>query len=112
MYSREQYNDAICAPVIVHFTNSFFVQRPWVTGKKNRHPFSEIWEQYKNKSLWAGDEAITKKASLRCTIEQYIQKMPRQLVVSVMGALYCYIKPVKYLIRRKRCIGTKTMTLL
>ena len=97
MYSQSEYAEAVNNPTIVHFTNSFLVDRPWIEGSKKKHRFSELWKDYQNKTVWRGKLLKGKRASFRAAMEAVISVMPRKVVVPVMGFIYCYIKPLRYL---------------
>lgn len=54
-YSKEEVNDAIIKPSIIHFTEGFY-NRPWI--KNSKHPLYSTFHKYRDMTLW-------KDASLR-----------------------------------------------
>ncbi len=99
MYKEDEYCNAKNRPVIIHFTNSFMVDRPWMIDSNMLHPFSKLWMSYKEKSLWKDKPLYRKKRGTRGMIESILHRLPRKIVILVMGFIFCYIKPLKYQIR-------------
>lgn len=104
MYSEEEYEEAVENPTIIHFTNSFMVDRPWIKDSKKPHRFSGLWREYQDKTVWRGELLNRKKASFRTAMESVARVVSRKVVVPVMGFFYCYIKPLKYLSKRVRIL--------
>lgn len=49
-YRREEVEEGLADPTIVHFTNSFASERPWVKGCE--HKFVNEWREYKDRTEW------------------------------------------------------------
>lgn len=64
-YSKEDVNDAIIKPSIIHFTEGFY-NRPWI--KNSKHPFSSTFHKYRNLTLW-------KDVSLRPDKRSFVVKI-------------------------------------
>lgn len=54
-YAEKEVIDAMNNPAIIHFTNSFVSERPWVNGSK--HKYLEKWIKYKEKTEWKNSES-------------------------------------------------------
>ena len=102
MYTKKEYEEAIENPVVIHYTNSFIVDRPWVCESKYPHIFAGLWVHYKSKSLWKNWEPVKtwKNMNIRRLIENILHCLPRKIVIYFMGIIYCYLKPLKYMKKR------------
>lgn len=49
-YDKRQYDTAKAAPVIVHATNHFLIDRPWLKG--SNHPYAGQWLRYYELTKW------------------------------------------------------------
>lgn len=78
-YSDDQLKYAAKHPVFIHFTEGNF-QRPWVIGCK--HPMRDIWETYKEKTVWRNVEMIKDTRSVKLKLLAW---MRLNLPLGVMG---------------------------
>ena len=101
MYKESEYLEAIENPAIIHFSAGFMVDRPWIYPVKHEHPFHNEWMKYYNKSEWKDEFLIRRNGGLRSAIEGIIRKLPRPFVIGCMSIVYCYFKPLKYLMKSK-----------
>lgn len=94
-YTKEEWNEAVSKPAIVHFTTSFLSIRPWFEGSK--HPYAAKWKEIHGRTLWR-DESYRelKSREKRDKKENLYRKLPKGLAVKVAGFLHAYIKPVVY----------------
>lgn len=95
-YSKNEWEDALANPVIIHFTTSFLSIRPWYKGSK--HPYADEWMEYHQKSPWYSlgyrkykDE---KKHQNKVKLFNFFS---RTIGIRIAGVLHCYIKPIIYL---------------
>jgi lipopolysaccharide biosynthesis glycosyltransferase len=93
-YSKEEYEEAIKDPIIVHFTSCFISgTRPW--NKKNNHVFREEFLHYrdmtswKNAPLWDDDRKFTKKA-----MTVICNTMPLPLVLTLISVVHSKLYPM------------------
>lgn len=97
-YSKEEWEDAIKAPVVIHFTTSFLSIRPWYKGSK--HPYADLWKEYHNKSPWCtNDFRELKNRKSRDRKEQLYRKLPQKIALHMAGFLHAYIKPIAYYLK-------------
>ncbi len=50
VYSKEEVADGIYNPSIIHFTNSFASERPWIEGCEHR--YASEWRQIRKQTEW------------------------------------------------------------
>ncbi len=101
-YSKEEYTDAINAPVIVHFTTCFLDGlRPWIVG--NKHPLLQRFLEYKARSPWADVPlAADNRSSLIKLRTKLIRHCPRFILCSVASVLHGVIIPNRNYKKMKR----------
>jgi lipopolysaccharide biosynthesis glycosyltransferase len=97
MYEADEYIMCREKPVIVHYTNNFLYNRPWQVYKKRRHLFHDEWIRCECclKKYKEYHRNFLSKQSVRKVVEQVICLLPKRLVLPIMGAMYCYIKPIE-----------------
>lgn len=94
-YTKQEWQEAIKNPVIIHFTTSFLSIRPWY--EESRHPYAELWKQIHGKSPWKNKLYHISEKSVKK--EQLYHRLPREIVVYGAGILHAYIKPILYSIK-------------
>ncbi|MFT8749370.1 glycosyltransferase family 8 protein [Liquorilactobacillus nagelii] len=89
-YSKNQIQNAVKNPCIVHFTSTFLDNRPWQNGSE--HPLKKIWiEEAKlcgveiKKEKFGGKKPVLKKI---------FHVFPRNVSVFLFGLLQAYIRPI------------------
>lgn len=95
-FSRQEIQEAIEHPVIIHFTTSFLSERPWVKGCTHR--YVNKWLEYKSLSPWT-DTLLWEPKKAKGISGLYIRlsrKLPRKALVSLSGLLHAYGKPIVY----------------
>lgn len=101
-YSREEFEDAVKYPVLVHFTTCFLDGlRPWIKG--NRHPYLGEFLKYKEMSPWA-DMPLQEdnRSSLKKSISSFVRRAPRWFICEVASLLHGVIVPEQNRIRMKK----------
>lgn len=93
-YSKEEIQEAITNPVIIHFTTSFLSKRAWLQGSE--HPYTKRWLEYKSISPWK-DEPLreyTNSKKLKDIYVKIYKMLPLSLSVRISGLLQAYGRPV------------------
>ncbi len=101
-YSKEEYEQAVKNPGLVHFTTCFLDGlRPWIKG--NQHPYLQQFLEYKGMSPWKDVPLQEDKRSglvkLRTAV---IRKAPRFALCEVASILHGVIIPEKNYRRMKQ----------
>lgn len=97
-YSKEEWQDAVNNPVVIHFTTSFLSIRPWYEGSK--HPYAKEWKRIHDLTPWSDKPyRELRNRDKRDKKEQLYRKLPRGFAVRVAGFLHAYVKPMVYKIR-------------
>lgn len=93
-YKKEQVEESVKNPTIIHFTTSFLSKRPWVEGCK--HMYAYEWIKYKNISPWK-DAALWKenRPGWKLAGAKVINTLPRSVAIRVSGLLQAYWRPLK-----------------
>lgn len=105
--TREEYDDAINDPIVVHFTPVFISgTRPWQT--KDSHPYTKEYRFYKSISEWKDepyrqdDRKIPKKMmTVLCRI------CPRKLMIYILSYLHAVWYPKMRIRIRKKNIDKR-----
>lgn len=94
-YSKDQIQEAVENPVIVHFTTSFMSKRVWIQG--SRHQYSREWMMYRNMSPWR-DRPLLKdnRSCLKRGCLYTLNHMPRWLVIRLAAIIQIYGRPIFY----------------
>lgn len=92
-YTREQIEEAVSNPVIIHFTTSFLSRRPWVEGCQ--HKYVDEWIKYKKKSPWAEEKEwkFRNPKGLKGVYIALIKRVPRKAMIYISGLLQAYGRP-------------------
>lgn len=93
-YSDNEIDEAINNPVIIHFTNGFFVKgRPWIEG--NEHPYRKLFLKYRELTPWAHEPLFQGKANLKQKLVLFVVKvLPQRLMCSIVGWVYNVWRPI------------------
>lgn len=97
-YSKEEWQEAVNKPAVVHFTTSFLSVRPWYEG--SRHPYAVLWKEYHDKCPWKEEPfRVLKNRESRDKKERIYRKLPKWLAIHGAGILHAYVKPIVYLLK-------------
>lgn len=94
-YSKDEYNQAVKNPGLVHFTTCFLDGlRPWIQG--NQHPYLKQFLAYKEISPWKDiplqEDQRSSLIKLRTNL---IKKAPRTVLYEVASILHGIVIPEK-----------------
>ncbi|MBR4085137.1 MAG: glycosyltransferase family 8 protein [Lachnospiraceae bacterium] len=91
-YTKEDIQEAVKKPVMIHLTNSFLLtNRAW--HENSNHPEKELYEKYKEKTPWKEEPGFKDTRNVKDKIIQVIvDVLPRPIVLSVASVLYNYIR--------------------
>lgn len=91
-YTEEQVNEAIAAPLVIHFTTSFLSKRAWMKGCEHRYVGD--WLKYKKMSPWK-DEPLwdDNRPKWKQTGVKVLMRMPRGIAVRIAGLMQIYGRP-------------------
>ena len=90
--SKDEVEAAISHPMIIHFTGNYRYTRPWF--ENSNHPYTDYFNQYKSVSPWSDMRPIVpNKLKGEIAIANKIRILPDCISVSILGLLYCYIRP-------------------
>ena len=94
-YSKEEYEQAVRNPGLVHFTTCFLDGlRPWI--KNNQHPYLEKFLHYKSLSLWK-DVPLQEdnRGALKKMRTRMIRRAPRKPLFAVASVLHGVVIPTE-----------------
>lgn len=105
-YSKEEFEEGILNPTVVHFTSCFMSEtRPWY--KKDNHPYRNEFLKYRNmtnwreEQLWDDNKFTTRKAlSVVCSF------LPRPITFLLIRLLHSKVYPLMRSLKHK---GMRTM---
>lgn len=87
IYTESIIQKAVANPVIIHFTSSFFDDRPWILGAE--HPYLSTWLSELDKS-----ELTMKIIEKKNPVKKLFKKLPRGIAVALFGVLQAYLRPL------------------
>ena len=92
-YTRQQIEQAVASPVIIHFTTSFLSLRPWV--ENSRHRYKEQFLYYRSLSPWKDMPLWKDNANgLKKACVKVYKCVPRKWPVAFSGFLHARVVPV------------------
>ncbi|MCL2052429.1 MAG: glycosyltransferase family 8 protein [Lachnospiraceae bacterium] len=97
-YSKKEWEEALNAPSIIHFTTSFLSIRPWHEGSK--HFYADCWKKYHGLSGWG--EFKPRKLGGRFKrdfLEKGYKLLPNGLAARIAGFFHAHVKPALFKIR-------------
>ena len=93
-YTKQQVQEAVDHPVLIHFTTSFLSRRPWVEGCE--HKYVGEWLKYKAMSPWAAEGLWKDNSSSKKRLGMYGYKiLPPKIALFVVSLLQVYGRPLK-----------------
>ncbi|MBO5342422.1 MAG: glycosyltransferase family 8 protein [Lachnospiraceae bacterium] len=85
-YTKEELKEETESGVILHFLR-FNGEFPWM--KNSTHPYAEIYDMYKLKSLWKDEQKLEKDKNLLYVIERILYKiLPRTVFLFIFKFLH------------------------
>lgn len=96
-YSKQEWEEAVAHPAVIHFTTSFLSIRPWFAG--SRHPYAKRWSECHARTPWK--DSPPREMPGRTMHERHVRlyhALPRWLAVRIAGFLHAYVKPIAYLL--------------
>lgn len=92
-YSKEEFEEDLKDPIIVHFTTCFYSgTRPWF--KKDNHIYRKEFLEYRNRTLWKDDELWTDNTPILKKIMTVICRiMPKKLTFSIIHVFHAKVYP-------------------
>ncbi len=100
-YSKEETENALKHPAIVHFTTNIFMPiRPWVKGCP--HPYMAKYLEYRNKTPWK-DEPLWENQTpkLRKLYYDFFHAMPRPVAIWITRIIYVYLIPLRHRYKKR-----------
>lgn len=99
---KEEYQEALSKPVIVHFTTCvFFINRPW--NSFCNHPLTEKYQNIRSITPWGKYSLrrtqVTGKVSLEMKL---IGLLPKKISEMFFGIIHAYCKPTIQYFTKKR----------
>lgn len=101
IYSREEAEKAYKSPVVVHFTNNFFMPiRPWMQNCS--HPYGQKWLQYRERTPWGENELWRdSRSGLAKAYTTFCHMIPKPIVIVISRMIQSYLFPLWHSIKRK-----------
>lgn len=93
-YMKEEIQEAVDNPVIIHFTTSFLSERPWVIG--SQHRCAEKWLAYKKKCPWKDRPYWKKKKGIMSMYLKLCDILPRKIIIWISSLLQVYARTLYY----------------
>lgn len=96
-YTKKEWQEAVKAPAVVHFTTSFLSIRPWY--EESKHPYAKEWKRIHGLTPWKKEAYRELKNRDKIEKKQkYFDTIPRCITVRIAGGLHAYIKPIVYFV--------------
>lgn len=94
-YKKDELEDAVKNPTIIHYTTNMVVVRPWFSNTD--HPYADEFRKYMAMSVWKDKKLglmvfTTKEAK----VINVIMKLPKFIAYRVLGFIHAELKP-KYI---------------
>lgn len=91
-YTKEQIQEAVTNPIIIHLTNTFMLSnRAWFEGSK--HPRTKEYLMYKDLTPWKDELGFQDKRSIKQRFIQFlVDLLPKQIVLRIASLLYNTIR--------------------
>ncbi len=102
VYSREEVEKACKSPVVVHFTNNFFMPiRPWM--QNCNHPYGQKWLQYREKTPWRETELWRdSRPGFAKAYTVFCHAIPNPVAIVISRVIQSYLFPLWHRYKRKR----------
>lgn len=112
VYPEEEVRKACNNPIIVHFTNNFYMPlRPWIKG--STHPFAKKWMQYRKMTPWDEDPMWEdSRSNLGKLYTLFCHHIPKKITIFISRTIQSYVMPMqhqyKMKIKNKINLGNKS----
>lgn len=94
-YTRSEFEKAVIAPVIIHYTTNMRIIRPWYAN--TNHPLRDEFKKYFMLSPWKNNTLNKYEFKNReSKMIEIIQYLPNKIAFRFLGILHAEIKP-KYI---------------
>lgn len=94
-YSKEQLEQAVSNPAIIHYTTNMLIVRPWFNNTD--HPFATEFRKYMALSVWENKElGLMMFTAKEAKVIEAIMKLPKFIAYKALGLIHAELKP-KYI---------------
>lgn len=91
-YCKEELEQAVKNPAIIHYTTNMLVVRPWFTNTD--HPFVGEFKKYMDMSEWKNRELKEMVFDSKVAkIISAIMKLPKNIAYNALGLIHAELKP-------------------
>ena len=101
-YSPQEVEEAKKSPVMVHFTNNFYMPlRPWMKGCV--HPYTQSYLKYRNMTPWREEPLWEDSRSmLKKLYTGYCHKVPKAIFVMTSNIINVHLTPMMHRYKKWR----------
>lgn len=97
-YEKEELQNAVNSPAIIHYTTNMLVVRPWFSNTD--HPFANEFRKYMGMSIWKNRKLETFEFSTKeAKVIRKIMKLPKFISYFVLGLIHAELKPMYLKVR-------------
>jgi lipopolysaccharide biosynthesis glycosyltransferase len=90
-YDAKTYESVRIAPTILHATNQFLLDRPWVEG--SNYPYAERWRGFCANTPWADEPLEPNRLPAHKKVLRALCKTPlRRMVLEALGVVQASVK--------------------
>lgn len=103
-YTAQEVKEARKHPVMVHFTNNFYMPlRPWVKGCT--HPFVQKYLEYRKMTPWK-DKPLwdDPRSTIRKMYSQYCYILPKPVSMWMSRMITVYVTPMRHRINKRKAL--------
>ena len=99
-YTKEEFNNGIANPLVVHFTTCFMSgTRPWF--KEDHHPYREEFLKYRSLTAWKEEPLWDNKTPpLKKLVARVSTLLPRPITYGIIHVAHVWAYPVTRKIKR------------
>lgn len=93
-YEKNEIDNAVSHPVIVHFTTNMLNIRPWF--RNSNHPMAQHFLYYKSLSPWKDQNngEMIFPATAKNKLFKFLGKLPRKFEIAVLGVIHSTLLPL------------------
>lgn len=91
-YTKREFDEAVKASVIIHYTTNMLVVRPWFSNAN--HPLAYMFKKYMDKSPWRGrklDSMVFQSRESR--VISFFNRLPKKISYSILGWIHSELRP-------------------
>ncbi|WP_303016644.1 glycosyltransferase family 8 protein [Holdemania massiliensis] len=101
-YSREEYENALADPIIVHYMTCFYLdERPWM--KECKHPMTKDFLSARSKTPWVNDTLWDNMPNFSRKIYcDFCHMIPKPLAIWISSLIYEYYLPARHIWMKKK----------